>query len=69
MDYEAKLSVEEFQELHEHFKPYANEGLYKTEGWQKRIKEKMEALDSALKEDADEFSHFIVGLYEWSSGM
>ena len=69
LDYEAKLSVDEMREMHEYFKPSATTGFYATENWQKSIQPKLTALDSALTERADEFSHFIVGLYDWSSGL
>ncbi len=68
-DYEATLSAEELRQMHEHFKPYVFDEWYKTEGWQKLIKERVGALDWATGEGANEFSHFIAGLYEWDSGM
>ena len=69
LDYEAELSAEELGELHEHFKPYADNTRYDTELWQKLLKERLEALDRATKDGASQFSHFVAGLYEWSSGL
>jgi hypothetical protein len=69
LDYEAKLSAEELLEMHEDFKPYLRDDWYKTEEWQKLLKKRVGVLHWATGEGAEEFSHFIVGLYEWSSGM
>ena len=69
LDYEANLSAEELLEMHTHYKPYLSDDWYQTEGWQKLIKERVGALEWATNEGANEFSHFIVGLYAWDSGM
>jgi len=69
LDYEANLSAEQLLEMHEDFKPYLTEDWYKTEEWQKLLSERIGTLDWATGEGAEEFSHFIAGLYEWSSGM
>jgi hypothetical protein len=68
-DYEANLSAEELRQIHEKFKPYADDDWYKTGISQNLIKQRMEALDFVTGEGADQFSHFIAGLYEWDSGM
>ncbi len=69
LDYEAKLSVEEARQMHEHFKPLAADKYNTEEGWQRIAQPRLEALDSAFYEQTDEFSHFVVGLYDFSSGM
>ena len=68
-DYEATLSVEELRQMHEHFKPYAASGVYADERWQQVIEPRLSELETVFIDRADEFSHFVVGLYDWSSGM
>lgn len=69
LDYEATLSAAELREMHEYFKPYVKDDWYQTEKWQEMINRRLKELDWATNEGINEFSHFIVGLYDWSSGM
>jgi hypothetical protein len=69
LDYEAKLSADELRELRERYAPLANEKHYQDDLSQRMIRERIEQIDWAVKEEADKFSHFTFGFYEWDSGM
>lgn len=47
----------------------ANEKKNESELSQRMIKDKTELLDWVLDEVSDTFSHFVLGFYEWDSGM
>lgn len=69
LDYEARLSPAELRQMHEQFKLPADDDRYQSEFYQQTIRERMADLDWATGDGASQFSHFIAGLYEWSSGM
>lgn len=69
LDYVAHLSVEEARAMHERFRPIATQGVYEYSGWQKVIRPMLDELDLVFGSRAQEFSHFLVGVFEWESGL
>ena len=59
-DFDADLSIEEFKVLHERYKKEDARGTWKDE---------IAILDKAVYEEADQYSHIHVCVYEWDSGM
>lgn len=68
IDHEARFSIDEARELHEHYKPLANRFM-SNEQWTKLIQTQNETLDYFLNDHPAECSHFVVAFYEWDSGM
>ena len=65
LDYEAYLSVEETQALHERYRKRAYTGIYSHMRWQRIIKPLMQKLDLALYAQADRYWYFYIKVYEW----
>jgi len=68
-DYDADLSIDDMRALHEHFRPAAKSGVFKWKEWQESIQPEMKELDTALYEQANQYDHFHVNVYEWESGF
>ena len=67
-DWTADLSIEEFRELHERFRPLSLTSVYQYEAWQVIIRPKMQIIDAVLAGGVGRISHVNVRVYEWESG-
>lgn len=67
-DWDADLSLAEFRELHERFRPLANQGVFEYSGWQARIGPELEQIDAAVAGDLGPIRHVHVAVFEWESG-
>jgi hypothetical protein len=68
-DYEARLTGDEARELHERYRHSEVPEKFSDEHWRKVIQPRLRTLDSALIQNPDEYSHFLIAIYEWDSGM
>lgn len=68
-DYVADLDLANMRALHEHFRPYATQGVWGIPERQKEIVPMMKLLDTALYQQPRLYDHFRVMVYEWSSGL
>jgi hypothetical protein len=69
LEYGADLSVNETRKLHQQFLPEARAETYRLCGWPEIIQPQIAALDVALSETGNQFSHFRVYVFEWESGL
>jgi hypothetical protein len=68
-DWSADLTVKEFRDLHEAFRPQATSGVYAAPDWQKIIQPKIKAMDYALAGAHGKISNIHVQVAEWESGL
>ena len=68
VDLDADVSLEEFRELHERFKPNAVTGLWGGEAWKEIIPPQLEAIEGVIGSAAETDARFHVRVFEWESG-
>jgi hypothetical protein len=68
-DWDADLTVREFRELHEKFRPQATSGIYTGAHWQAIIQPKIQAIDEALAGALGKIVKIHVQVAEWESGF
>jgi hypothetical protein len=68
-DWSADLTVREFINLHEAFRPQATSGVYAAPDWQKIIQPRIKAIDDAVAGALGKIVKIEVRVAEWESGL
>ena len=68
-DWDAKLSIAEFRELHERFRPEASKGIFADADWQAINQPQLQIIDLAINGALRSLDRAEVGVHEWESGF